>query len=103
MSTRHTHSIERPAQTERRLIRWAPFDDGLANLMTSSQISRLRHTTVDPALLQPRETVLDVGCGTGGVSESLPFPDGTIDVATSSPMMHHLPLHLQVSSKVRTL
>ncbi|HLF89684.1 MAG TPA: methyltransferase domain-containing protein, partial [Anaerolineales bacterium] len=108
--------------------------------MTLGHIRRLRTLTVDQALLQPGETLLDVGCGTGGVTipakiqlgengsaagidpapdmiavarrkaqragieidfrvgviESLPFPDETFDVVTSSLMMHHLPQHLQV-------
>lgn len=136
----HTHRSESPAQTEGRLIRWPSFYDGLVNLMTLGQASRLRRMTVDQALLQPGETLLDVGCGTGGVTipakiqvgesgsaagidpapemiaiarrkakragieidfrvgviESLPFPDETFDVVTSSLMMHHLPHHLQV-------
>ena len=136
----HTHRPETPAQTEGRLVRWASFYDGLVNLMTLGQASRLRRMTVDQALLRPGETLLDVGCGTGGVTipakrrvgengsaagidpapdmiavarrkaqragieidfrvgviESLPFPDGTFDVVTSSLMMHHLPHHLQV-------
>jgi ubiquinone/menaquinone biosynthesis C-methylase UbiE len=109
-------------------------------MMTLGQASRLRRMTVDQVLLQPGETLLDVGCGTGGVTipakirvgingsaagidpapemiaiarrkaqrarieidfrvgviESLPFPDETFDVVTSSLMMHHLPQHLQV-------
>ena len=136
----HPHSPESPAQTEGRLIHWASFYDGLANITTFGQASRLRRMTVDQALLRPGENVLDVGCGTGGVTipakmrvgingsaagidpapemiaiarrkakragieidfrigviESLPFPDGTFDVVTSSLMMHHLPQHLQV-------
>lgn len=136
----HTHTPESPAQTEGRLIRWASFYDGTVNIMTLGQASRLRRMTVDQALLQPGETLLDVGCGTGGVTipakirvgegggaagidpapemiavarrkakragveidfrvgviESLPFPDETFDVVTSSLMMHHLPEHLRV-------
>ena len=134
------HLPESPAQTEGRLIRWAAFYDGMVNLMTLGQASRLRRMTVVQALLQPGETLLDVGCGTGGVTipakikvgeggsaagidpapdmiavarrkakragveidfrvgviESLPYPDETFDVVTSSLMMHHLPQHLQV-------
>ncbi|GIK37105.1 MAG: ubiquinone/menaquinone biosynthesis C-methyltransferase UbiE [Chloroflexota bacterium] len=136
----HTHTPESPAQTEGRLIRWASFYDVTVNIMTLGQASRLRRMTVDQALLQPGESFLDVGCGTGGVTipakirvgenggaagidpalemiavarrkaqragieidfrvgviESLPFPDETFDVVTSSLMMHHLPQHLQV-------
>jgi demethylmenaquinone methyltransferase/2-methoxy-6-polyprenyl-1,4-benzoquinol methylase/phosphoethanolamine N-methyltransferase len=40
----------------------------MANLMTFGQIGRLRRMTVDQALLQPGESVLDIGCGTGGVT-----------------------------------
>lgn len=136
----HTHTPESPAQTEGRLIRWASFYDVTVNIMTLGQASRLRRMTVDQALLQPGESFLDVGCGTGGVTipakirvgengsaagidpalemiavarrkakragieidfrvgviESLPFPEETFDVVTSSLMMHHLPQHLQV-------
>jgi ubiquinone/menaquinone biosynthesis C-methylase UbiE len=137
---RRTHGLESPAQTEGRLIRWASFYDGLVNILTLGQARRLRRMTVDQALIQPGEDVLDVGCGTGavtipakmqvgaggsaagidpapemiavarrkaeragleidfrvGVIESLPFPDETFDVVTSSLMMHHLPQHVQV-------
>ena len=136
----HTHGHESSAQTEGRLIRWASFYDALTNIMTLGQADRLRRMTVEQALLQSGETLLDVGCGTGGVTipakkqvgesgsvagidpapemiavarrkakragieidfrigviESLPFPDETFDVVTSSLMMHHLPQHLQV-------
>jgi demethylmenaquinone methyltransferase/2-methoxy-6-polyprenyl-1,4-benzoquinol methylase/phosphoethanolamine N-methyltransferase len=65
---RHIHTPESPAPTEGRLIRWASFYDALANILTLGQIARLRQMTVDQALLQPGETLLDVGCGTGGVT-----------------------------------
>lgn len=64
----HTHGPESPAQTEGRLIRWASFYDGLVNIMTLGQVRGLRRLTVDQAQLKPGEKVLDVGCGTGGVT-----------------------------------
>ena len=67
MHTR-THTSESPAQTEGRLIRWASFYDGLVNILTLGHARRLRALTVDQALLKPGEKVLDVGCGTGGVT-----------------------------------
>ena len=57
-----------PAQTEGRLIPWALFYDGMVNLMTLGHARRLRSMTVDQALLKSGENVLDVGCGTGGVT-----------------------------------
>lgn len=134
----HSNSMEGPAQTEGALIRWASSYDLLTNLMTFGQIRRLRKSTVEQALIQPGDSVLDVGCGTGevtlpaksramhghvygidpapemiavarkkaarkgidvdfrvGVIEALPFPDSSIDVVTSSLMMHHLPEDLK--------
>jgi len=64
----HTHDSESPAQTEGRLIRWASFYDLSANIMTLGRARWLRDLTVRNALLQPGENVLDVGCGTGGVT-----------------------------------
>jgi SAM-dependent methyltransferase len=64
----HTHRPGSPAPTEGRLIRWASFYDVLANIMTFGQASRLRRMTVEQAQLKPGEKVLDVGCGTGGVT-----------------------------------
>jgi ubiquinone/menaquinone biosynthesis C-methylase UbiE len=64
----HTHPHESPAQTDGRLIRWASFYDGLVNILTLGSARRLRVLTVDNALLQTGENVLDVGCGTGAVT-----------------------------------
>jgi demethylmenaquinone methyltransferase/2-methoxy-6-polyprenyl-1,4-benzoquinol methylase/phosphoethanolamine N-methyltransferase len=134
----HSHSIEQPAETEGRLIRWAPYYDMMVNVTSLGHASMLRRMTVDHALIQPGDSVLDVGCGTGevallartrtkagkvygidpapemitvarskaarkkldvdfrvGVIEALPFPDASMDVVTSSLMMHHLPEELK--------
>lgn len=64
----HTHSRSSPAQTEGRLIRWASIYDFVTNFLTFGQARRLRSMTIDLAMLKPGEDVLDVGCGTGGVT-----------------------------------
>src|SRR5215207_6520679 len=64
----HSHTHESPAQTEGRLIRWASLYDTFANIMTFGHIRLLRTMTVDQAQLRLGEKVLDVGCGTGGVT-----------------------------------
>jgi ubiquinone/menaquinone biosynthesis C-methylase UbiE len=64
----HLHDHESPTETEGRLIRWASFYDLMVNLLTFGQVHRLRNMTVDQALLKSGEKVLDVGCGTGGVT-----------------------------------
>jgi len=137
--THHFHAVEQPAQTEGRLIRWAPYYDLAVTITTLGQARRLGHMTVDQALIKPDDSVLDVGCGTGevtllaktsardgkvygidpapemiavarkkaarkgleidfrvGVIESLPFGDDSIDLVTSSLMMHHLPDELKL-------
>lgn len=135
----HSHATEQPAQTAGRLIRWAPYYDIAVNITTLGQARRLRKMTVDHALINQGDHVLDIGCGTGDVTlvaktragkdgqvfgidpapemitvarnkaarksleidfrvdviESLPLGDASIDVVTSSMMMHHLPEDLK--------
>jgi ubiquinone/menaquinone biosynthesis C-methylase UbiE len=63
-----THSSTSPAQTRGLLIRWASFYDVVVNILTLGQAQRLRKMTIDNALLMSGESLLDVGCGTGGVT-----------------------------------
>lgn len=135
----HSHTHETAAQTEGRMIRWASFYDAFTNILTLGHIGMLRSMTVDLSQIMPSDKVLDVGCGTGGVTipvkqrvgkngqaagidpapemiavarkkaaraeleidfrvgviESLPYPDASFDVVTSSLMMHHLPHEVQ--------
>ena len=57
----HSHSVEQPAQTEGRLIRWAPYYDLVSNIMTLGHARLLRRMTVDQALIQPGRQRF--GCG----------------------------------------
>src|SRR6266508_672533 len=139
MMAHHSHSVEQPAQTEGKLIRWAPYYDLAVNLSTLGHARLLWKLTVDNALIKSGDSVLDVGCGTAkvstlaktrtkngkvygidpapemiavarkkaarkkldidfriGVIEALPFPDGSMDVVTSSLMMDDLAEDLKV-------
>lgn len=65
---RNPHKLEAPVQTQGRLIHAAAFYDLSAAFMTLGRMRRLRSLTVDLARLEPGESILDVGCGTGGVT-----------------------------------
>lgn len=86
----HTRSSESPSQTEGRLIRWASLYDVTVNIMTLGRVSRLRTLTVHQTLLTPGESVLDVGCGTGGVTIPAKFrvgKNGTVAGVDPAPEM----------------
>jgi ubiquinone/menaquinone biosynthesis C-methylase UbiE len=130
-----TPTVAQPPVTKGVLVRWAAPYDLLIWLVTFGRERQFRERLLGPAKLQPGESVLDVGCGTGtlalaakrsvgpsgsvrgidaapemierarhkarkasaeisfdtALAESLPFPDGTFDVVTSTVMLHHLP------------
>lgn len=59
---------ESAPQTKGRIITWAWLYDYVVSLLTLGRDQALRRMTVDLARLQPGESVLDVGCGTGALT-----------------------------------
>lgn len=72
MSRTHlaSHAASRP-HTEGRTIRWALRYDLLVFLLTLGQAPVLRSRTADLAQLAPGEAVLDIGCGTGDLTQQV--------------------------------
>lgn len=62
-SARTDSSSER--RTTGRVIHWAARYDALVWLLTLGRERRFREKLIEHARLEPGETVLDVGCGTG--------------------------------------
>jgi ubiquinone/menaquinone biosynthesis C-methylase UbiE len=64
-----SRTIEADATTRGRLIRWARFYDPMVALCTLGRASALREQAVDLAGIRTGESVLEVGCGTGSLTQ----------------------------------
>lgn len=64
----HVYQPETAPSTHGRLIRWAWLYDRVVNWLMLGRARQLRAMTVDLAKIQPGETILDVGCGTGDLT-----------------------------------
>lgn len=58
----------RAAMHGRTIGWWAPFYDALGWLGTFGRLPRMRREALRVAALQPGESILDVGCGTGALT-----------------------------------
>ena len=85
----HTTSEPTPA-TKGITIHWAHQYDLAVRLLTLGKDRTLRQKTLNLAHVQPGETVLDVGCGTGDLTllvKSATGPDGTVHGIDAAPEM----------------
>lgn len=57
----HTHDLESTGQ----VIRWAWFYDTFTNFLMLGQRNKAIRATLESAHIQPQDSILDVGCGTG--------------------------------------
>jgi ubiquinone/menaquinone biosynthesis C-methylase UbiE len=60
----HPHQAE-STRTDGRIIHWARWYDTVVNLLALGRAQKIRQMSVELAGIQPGQTVLDVGCGTG--------------------------------------
>jgi ubiquinone/menaquinone biosynthesis C-methylase UbiE len=66
--TQHSHGHRPPITHGRTIGWWAPFYDAIGWLTSFGRLPTLRKETLEVAALQPGESVLDVGCGTGSLT-----------------------------------
>ncbi len=64
----HSHARAHAPHTRGRTIHWAHLYDILTGFLWLGKERAMREMTLDLAAVQPGETVLDVGCGTGGLT-----------------------------------
>lgn len=105
----HAHNPH-SAPTKGFTIHWAKWYDLLINLLALGQAQKIRSMTVEMAGIQPGQSVLDVGCGTGDLTlatKNAVGQDGRvigidaaaemIDVATNKAQKHQLDVDFQVA------
>lgn len=86
----HVYQPEPAPSTHGRLIRWAWLYDHVVNWLMLGRARQLREMTVDLAQIQPGETILDVGCGTGDltlVAKKRTGPSGKVAAIDAAPEM----------------
>jgi ubiquinone/menaquinone biosynthesis C-methylase UbiE len=79
-----------PPHTRGLVIHWAARYDLLAWVLTRGRQRELRERFLELAHLQPGESVLDVGCGTGTLAIAAARrvgPSGSVDGIDASPQM----------------
>lgn len=73
----HSHPAEHQGQ---RPPFWVRYYDWIVNIVTLGKTQRIHRETISLAALQPGDTVLDMGCGTGKLilaAEKVVGPEGT--------------------------
>src|SRR6267143_6863211 len=69
MHTRHAHSTEPDAATKGQPIGWARWYDLGVMLLMFGRAPAMRERTAELANLKSGESVLEVGCGTGQLTQ----------------------------------